>query len=101
MLEALFGFNYRWEVYTPVTKRKFGYYVLPVLYNDQFVARFEAEPVKKAKALVLKNWWWEPGVKPDDTMNLAIEQEMARFAKFLQVENSPDNSHLIFGGSHA
>lgn len=100
MLEALFGFNYRCEVYTPVTKRKFGYYVLPVLYNDQFVARFEAEPVKKAKALVLKNWWWEPGVKPDDTMNLAIEQEMARFAKFLQVDNSPDNRHLIFDSSH-
>ena len=50
MLEMLFGFSYRWEVYTPVAKRKFGYYVLPVLYNDRFVARFEAEPVREAGA---------------------------------------------------
>lgn len=96
MLEALFTFNYRWEVYTPVAKRKFGYYVLPVLYDGQFIARFEAEPVKKVKAFTIKNWWWEPGVKPDDTMNQAIEQELTRFTKFLQVEPAPDNKDLIW-----
>ncbi len=96
MLEALFTFNYRWEVYTPVAKRKFGYYVLPVLYDGQFIARFEAEPVKKVKAFTIKNWWWEPGVKPDDTVNQAIEQELTRFTKFLQVEPAPDNKDLIW-----
>lgn len=96
MLEALFGFNYRWEVYTPVAKRKFGYYVLPVLYDGQFIARFEAEPVKKAKAFVIKNWWWEPGVKPDTDMIEAISDEIVHFASFLQVEPSPtNNSKLI------
>lgn len=91
MLEALFGFTYSWEVYTPVAKRKFGYYVLPVLYNDQFVARFEAEPVRAAESFVIRNWWWEPGIRPDDDMKETILNEMACFAEFLQVRNSPEN----------
>lgn len=91
MLEAMFNFTYRWEVYTPVAKRKYGYYVLPVLYNDQFVARFEAEPINKAKEFIVKNWWWEPEIKPDDDMKEAIVKEMARFSGFLGVQNSKDN----------
>ncbi len=91
MLEKLFDFTYRWEVYTPAAKRKFGYYVLPVLYNGRFVARFEAEPVRKAKQFVIQNWWWEPEVKPNDNLREIIAEEMERFAEFLQVENSPEN----------
>lgn len=91
MLETLFEFTYRWEVYTPVVKRKYGYYVLPVLYNDQFVARFEAEPINKAKEFIVKNWWWELGIKPNDDMKEAIIKEMTHFADFLGVHNSKDN----------
>lgn len=91
MVEMLFDFKYRWEVYTPVDKRKFGYYVLPVLYNGQFVARFEAESVRQAGGFVIKNWWWEPKMEPDDNMIEIIAQEMERFAKFLQTNNSPKN----------
>lgn len=91
MIEMLFDFTYRWEVYTPVDKRKFGYYVLPVLYNGQFVARFEAESVHQAEEFVIKNWWWEPEIEPNDNMIEMIAQEIARFAKFLQVNNSPKN----------
>lgn len=86
MLEALFGFEYRWEVYTPAAKRRYGYYVLPVLYNGNFVARFEPEPVRKAGKLVIKNWWWEDGVTPDDEMRGQIMTELERFAEFLHVE---------------
>lgn len=91
MIEKLFGFNYRWEVYTPVAKRKYGYYVLPVLCDGQFIARFEAEPVRQAGAFMIKNWWWEPEIKPDHDLIELIENEMERFAKFLQVDNSKDN----------
>ncbi len=91
MLEALFGFTYRWEVYTPVDKRKFGYYVLPVLYNGQFIAGFEAEPVREAGEFVIKNWWWEPKIEPDNEMREIFVKEMERFAEFLQMNNSPKN----------
>lgn len=91
MLEMIFDFTYRWEVYTPVSKRKFGYYVLPVLYNGQFVARFEAEPIRQAGEFVIKNWWWEPEIEPTGDMIEIIAKEMMRFAKFLQTNNSPNN----------
>lgn len=91
MTETLFDFEYRWEVYTPAAKRKFGYYVLPVLYNGRFVARFEAEPVREAKVFAVKNWWWEAGIEPDENMIETIAQEMTRFAEFLQVDNAKEN----------
>lgn len=91
MIERLFDFTYRWEVYTPVAKRKFGYYVLPVLYNGQFVARFEAESVRQAGEFAVKNWWWEPEIKPDNDMIEIIIKEMMHFAEFLQVDNSKNN----------
>ncbi len=95
MLDMLFDFTYSWEVYTPVVKRKFGYYVLPVLYNGQFVARFEAESVRQAGEFVIKKWWWEPGIEPNDNMIEIIAQEMERFAEFLQVSNSQNNVKML------
>ena len=94
LLESLFDFEYRWEVYTPASKRKYGYYVLPVLYNGAFVARFEPEPVNQAGALVIKNWWWEDGIKKDKVMQSAIQNEMERFARFLGVEVDPSSRKL-------
>lgn len=92
MLEMLFDFTYRWEVYTPVEKRKYGYYALPVLYNDQFVARFEAESIHKSGEFIIKNWWWEPEVQPNDEMRTMIVNEIEHFTDFLQIENSQYNT---------
>ncbi len=95
MVEALFSFRYRWEVYTPVAKRQYGYYVLPVLYGDRFVARFEPEPVGRAGCFRVKGWWWENGVRVTDAILNAIEAAFNRFARFLGVENAPENIDLV------
>ena len=55
-LHELFGFEYLWEVYKPVAERRWGYYVLPVLYGDRFVARFEPGRDKSSEALTIQNW---------------------------------------------
>jgi len=78
-IEALFDFRYRWEVYKPVGEREYGYYVLPILYGDRFVARFEPGRDKRNGALIVKNWWWEPGVTPSDEMRAALRDCFARF----------------------
>lgn len=86
LIEELFNFSYTWEVYTSAAKRKFGYYVLPVLYKNQFIARFEPEPNRGNAPLQIKNWWWEPGVTVNDQMLSAIENAFVRFSKFLGVD---------------
>jgi uncharacterized protein YcaQ len=95
MLEKIFDFSYRWEVYTPVSKRKYGYYVIPVIYNDCFVARFEPEPIGKIGCFSIKNWWWETNIHPDDRMRMVIMNEMNRFSEYLQVECSEKNKMKI------
>ena len=86
LTEELFGFTYRWEVYKPVTEREYGYYVLPVLYGDRFVARFEGKRDKKRGLLSVENWWWEPGVEPLEAMMGSLADGLAQFVGFLEVD---------------
>ena len=93
LIEEIFHFKYSWEVYTPVVKRRYGYYVLPVLYKNQFVARFEPEKNDGNAPLKIKNWWWESDVKITDEMMSAIKDAFLRFSEYLGVE-MPDESNL-------
>jgi len=85
MVNQLFGFDYTWEVYKPVEERRYGYYVLPVLYGDRFIARFEPIRDKKNGSLVIKNWWWEEGVKQSARMHAELRRSFKRFMSFLDV----------------
>ena len=91
MTEELFGFKYSWEVYTPVVKRKFGYYVLPVLYGNRFVARFEPEKASGKGPLQIKNWWWEPDVTVTEEMTEAVREAFCRFSSYLGVKAPADS----------
>lgn len=84
LVKELFGFEYRWEVYTPASQRKYGYYVLPVLVGDQLAARFEPEHYRGGE-LVIKRWWWEPNA-PAEAMIPAVRQGLARFLGYLGAE---------------
>lgn len=86
LIETLFSFKYRWEVYKPAVEREYGYYVLPVLYGDKIIARFEPVRNKKLSILTIKNWWWEEGVKKDASQQSAIEKALRDFASFLEVQ---------------
>lgn len=64
--ERLFDFHYRIEIYTPEPERKFGYYSLPVLIDDDVVGRVDLKSDRKAKVLRVQSAWLEHGA-PDET----------------------------------
>jgi uncharacterized protein YcaQ len=64
LLRTLFDFDYLWEVYVPAAKRRWGYYVLPLLYGDRLVGRIEPRVDRTAHAVRILGLWWEPGFDP-------------------------------------
>jgi uncharacterized protein len=83
LIRWLFQFDYTWEVYKPAAQRKYGHYVLPVLYGDRFIARVEPIFDRKARVLTIVNWWWEAGIVPDETMVVALAECLAAFGRYL------------------
>lgn len=83
LIKELFGFEYTWEVYKPAALRQYGYYVLPVLYGEKFVARFEPRFNKKAKTLEILNWWWEADIDVTPEMEKAIALALKDFMSYL------------------
>lgn len=69
LLLRLWDFDYRWEVYVPAAKRRWGYYVLPLLYGDRFVGRIEPRIDRAAGTLRILGLWWEDGFDPLDGSN--------------------------------
>lgn len=94
MIEALFGFRYSWEIYTPADKRKYGYYVLPIIYGDEFVGRVEAVADYKGKCLVAKNVWLEDGIRYTKKLGGAINGALKRFARFNDAALNTDNLQI-------
>jgi uncharacterized protein YcaQ len=83
LLGTVFDFAYIWEVYKPKVKRQYGYYVLPIVYGDRFVARFDPAFDKKSRHLTIRNWWWEKDVVPDEAMEGALARCLGDFAVYL------------------
>ncbi len=73
-LKVAFGFDYVWEVYVPAPRRRWGYYVLPILYGDRLVGRIEPRMDRRAGVLRVAGLWWENGFEPlaDDRFPAAL-----------------------------
>lgn len=78
LIEALFGFKYTWEVYVPAEKRQYGYYVLPVIMDGRFIARFEP---KRTRPFDIAAWWDEPGRRVNQRR---LNQGLDRFAAYVE-----------------
>jgi uncharacterized protein YcaQ len=85
--KPLFDFEYTWEVYTPAEKRRYGYYVLPVLWGDRLVARFDARLDRPNRTLVLLGLWLEDErLATDEAFIEAFARGMDRFVAFLDAD---------------
>jgi uncharacterized protein YcaQ len=64
LMRDLWSFDYIWEVYVPEPKRRWGYYVLPILFGDRLVGRFEPRVDRHSRTLRVLGVWWEQGFDP-------------------------------------
>ena len=86
MLRWVFDFDYIWEVYKPVAQRRYGYYVLPVLYGDRFIARVDPSYDRERRELTINNWWWEDKIEVDDQMQSALASCFQEFMRYLKAD---------------
>ena len=73
LVEQMFGFEYIWEVYKPAAKRRWGWYVCPLLHRGQLVGRLEGRV--RDGGLVIDNLWPEDDRELDlDALDVALER---------------------------
>jgi uncharacterized protein YcaQ len=64
LLGSLFEFEYVWELFHPPAKRRWGWYVLPMLFGDRFVGRIEPRIDRESRSVQVLDLWWEDGFAP-------------------------------------
>ena len=80
--KQLFGFDYSLECYTPSPKRKFGYFVFPILFGNELIGRFDPKAERKNKTLILKNLYFETGFNDFDIFIPLFTKQLVLFAGF-------------------
>jgi len=81
----VFGFDYTVEIWVPAGKRKYGYYVLPMLEGLKLVGRLDAKIDRAGDRLAVLGLWWETGVAPTPGRRQAVARELERLARFAGV----------------
>jgi uncharacterized protein len=93
-LGSLFGFDYVWELFVPPAKRRWGWYVLPMVFRDRFVGRIEPRIDRENGCVEMLDLWWEDGFAPSraegfvDAMRDALRAYL-RFARASRIEWTP------------
>ena len=79
-LLRLFGFDYRFEAFVPAPKRKWGYYVLPILEGERLIGRVDPRYDRARGEVVVEGLWWEPGERGTRARTRALTEALARIA---------------------
>jgi len=97
LLGSLFGFEYVWELFIPPAKRRWGWYVLPMLFGDRLVGRIEPRIDRANGRVQIVGLWWENGFAPGrtegfvDAMRDALRAYL-RFGSATRIEWAPKHS---------
>lgn len=84
-MERLFGFSYRIEIFVPQARRRYGYYVYPVLRGDVAIGRIDVKAEREKDMLAVRAFWLEPGVRASKVLVSKLEAELERLRRFAAV----------------
>ncbi len=94
LLGSLFDFHYVWELFLPPAKRRWGWYVLPIVFRERLVGRIEPRLDRADASVQVLDVWWEEGFAPRraegfvDAMRDALRAYL-RFAAATRLEWAP------------
>jgi uncharacterized protein len=88
LLGSLFGFDYVWELFVPPAKRRWGWYVLPLLFRDRLAGRIEPRLDRAEARVQVLDVWWEEGFAP------------RRAEGFVDAMRDALRAYLRFGGAN-
>jgi len=96
LLGSLFEFDYVWELFHPPAKRRWGWYVLPILFRDRFVGRIEPRIDRAGNRVQVLGFWWEDGFdsKRAEGFMDAMHEALDAYVRFAGVDNVEWASHL-------
>jgi len=96
LLRALFDFEYVWELFSPPEKRRWGWYVLPIVFRDRLVGRIEPRIDRETARLEVLNLWWEDGFAPrrEDGFVDGFRDALAAYLRFAGATRLEWSSHV-------
>ncbi len=83
VFNRVFGFDYNHEMFLPEHKRKFGYYVLPILWGDRLIGRIDPRLDKENEKLIINSVHAEPGATDDKEVASKIAEKIEQLGEFL------------------
>ncbi|NRA67222.1 MAG: winged helix-turn-helix domain-containing protein [Pseudobacteriovorax sp.] len=81
-LWEIFDFKYTLECYLPREKRQYGYFVLPILWQDRFVGRMDCKASRKEKRLIIQNLQIDPKTAKNESFQFQLQKALGLFTTF-------------------
>ncbi len=96
LLASLFGFEYVWEGFFPPEKRRWGWYVLPIVFRDRLVGRIEPRIERAEDRVQIVDLWWEDGfdLRRTDGFVDAMRDALHDYLRFADAGTLDWPSHL-------
>ena len=96
LLGSLFDFDYVWELFHPPAKRRWGWYVLPIIFGDRFVGRIEPRIDSAESRVEIVDLWWEEGFVPSGANGFvdAMRDALTAYLRFARADRLEWPAHL-------
>ncbi len=85
-IKKLFNFDYTLECYVPASKRKYGYFSCPLLYDNRLVGQVDPKVDRKEKYFIIQSLHLEPDFEPAEAFFLQLRKELNRMKVFNQCD---------------